>query len=114
MREDRLQYEIAQKLRAKDYFFFHVPNGGTRNKNEAAKFAAIGLKPGIPDLVICLQNGITLFVELKVSSGALSKPQQIVHRQLKTLSHHVLIVKTDCSQQAFDLIEQKILEICKQ
>ena len=31
---------------------FHIPNGGSRNKIEAAKLKAQGVKPGVPD--ICL------------------------------------------------------------
>jgi len=46
---------------------FHVPNGGSRNKIEAAKFKGMGLIPGIPDLGYCYKGSITWF-ELKTKS----------------------------------------------
>ena len=30
----------------------HVPNGGARRKVEAARMTAIGVKPGVPDILI--------------------------------------------------------------
>ena len=31
---------------------FHIPNGGSRNKAEAANLKAQGVKPGVPDLCL--------------------------------------------------------------
>lgn len=58
---------------------FHVPNGGTRNKAEAAKLKALGVIPGIPD-IICLYNNKPIAIEFKTSSGKLSKPQNTIHQ----------------------------------
>jgi hypothetical protein len=43
---------------------FHVPNGGQRNKREAALFKAMGVSPGVPDLIF-VGPGKVFFVELK-------------------------------------------------
>lgn len=64
-------FENQGKLR-----FFHVPNGGYRNPKEAAKFKAIGVRAGVPDLVILPANGKACFIELKADKGNLTEPQQ--------------------------------------
>lgn len=58
---------------------YHVPNGGSRNKIEAAKLKAQGVKSGVPD--ICLpvpKNGYNgLYIELKRrKGGTVSKEQR--------------------------------------
>jgi hypothetical protein len=35
----------------------HVPNGGFRDKREAAKLKAMGVKPGFPDLILLVKRG---------------------------------------------------------
>lgn len=50
-----------------DAFTFHTPNGGRRNKIEAARFKAMGVKRGIPDFAIMIPRAgyHGLWVELK-------------------------------------------------
>lgn len=45
----------------------HSPNGGFRNKREAAKFKAMGVKPGFHDLILLVSKGpyTGLTIELK-------------------------------------------------
>jgi hypothetical protein len=49
---------------------FHVPNGGERDKREAAKLKAMGVLPGVSDLVFVWIDGAgrlhNLYLELKV------------------------------------------------
>jgi hypothetical protein len=33
--------------------YAHVPNGGRRSKAEAGAFKAMGVRAGVPDLLIC-------------------------------------------------------------
>lgn len=58
-------------------YMFHIPNGGTRLKREAARFKAAGVKPGVPDLCLPIvrkpYNG--LWVELKMIGNRISKEQ---------------------------------------
>ena len=111
MREDRLQYEIAQWLRSQNITFFHVPNGGTRNKAEAAQMVACGVKAGVHDLVLMLPGGICLFIELKTNSGIVSKPQKKFHYATKMLSHQQILIQTDSPQQAIAQIEKAVLRL---
>ena len=55
----------------------HIPNGGYRNRVEAARFKAIGVKPGVPDLLLaCARGGRHgLFIELKTLQGRVSTLQ---------------------------------------
>lgn len=50
---------------------FHVANGGYRTPVEAAKFKAMGVKPGVPDLFLPVARGgyHGLFIELKREKG---------------------------------------------
>ncbi len=45
----------------------HSPNGGSRDKREAAKFKVMGTKNGFPDLILLVPRGIFhgLLIELK-------------------------------------------------
>lgn len=49
----------------------HVPNGGKRSKGEAGKMKAMGVKKGVPDLLLPLPSGIYpgLAIELKAPGG---------------------------------------------
>lgn len=57
---------------------FHIPNGGKRDAREAARFKAMGVKPGVPDMFLPVPCGIYcgLWIELKRRDGGkLSKNQ---------------------------------------
>lgn len=58
-------------------WLFHCPNGGKRNKVEAARFQSMGVKSGISDLILPAPKGIYhgLFLELKYGNGKVSKTQ---------------------------------------
>lgn len=55
--------------------WFHCANGGKRTKPEASLFKAMGVLPGVPDLVFVMPNGQTAFIELKAPGGTLSNEQ---------------------------------------
>ena len=57
---------------------YHVPNGGSRNKVEAAKFKKMGVRAGVPDLVLPVPKGIYsgLFIEMKYDKGRLQESQK--------------------------------------
>lgn len=58
-------------------WLYHVPNGGSRNKAEAANLKAMGVKSGVPDLhLLVKRNGYSgLVIELKNDKGKLSNEQ---------------------------------------
>lgn len=75
-----LQIHIAVvqhlKYRArKGVCFFHAANGERREARDAAKLKAMGVTPGIPDLMI-VADGKTYGLELKTSRGRLSPAQK--------------------------------------
>ena len=88
MSEDRIQQECYiwfhnsyKELRG---LLFHVPNGGLRKGREAAKFKAMGVVPGVADLIFLLE-GKTYFIEMKDDKGRQSDSQKLWER--KVLEH---------------------------
>lgn len=57
----------------------HIPNGGSRGVVEAARFKAMGVKAGVPDLFLpaarCGYHG--LWIELKRAKGGRVSPEQM-------------------------------------
>jgi hypothetical protein len=75
--EQEIQRTVFAHLRQRGTpgaFAFHVPNGGARTAVEAAIFQALGVMPGVPDLII-LKDGKTFGLELKAHNGRLSDRQ---------------------------------------
>nr|DAM20940.1 MAG TPA: Nuclease [Caudoviricetes sp.] len=56
---------------------FHVPNGGKRNAAEAARFKAMGVKAGVPDLCLpCPRGGYAgLYIEMKYGKNKTTENQ---------------------------------------
>ena len=73
---------------------FHVPNGGLRTKHEAAKFKAIGVVAGIPDLVLVLENGQSYFFEMKGDTTPLSKGQIRLHKAWRSKGIEIFVCRT--------------------
>ena len=72
----------------------HIPNGGYRNKREAASLQREGVKAGVPD--ICLpvaRNGCHgLYIELKRRKGGRLSPSQACWmEQLKKQGYQVAV-----------------------
>lgn len=57
---------------------YHVPNGGSRNKAEAGRFKAEGVKAGVPDLCLPVPRGgfHGLYIELKRLRGSKTSEEQ--------------------------------------
>jgi hypothetical protein len=75
--EETLHKAVAQQARwslARDCFWFHPPNGGSRNVIEATKLKAMGTRAGVPDLVF-VRHGKAYFIELKAPKGRVSEAQ---------------------------------------
>jgi hypothetical protein len=56
----------------------HCPNGGSRQRLEAIRLKAQGVKAGVPDLHLPIQKGkyIGLYVEMKYDKGTIQKSQK--------------------------------------
>lgn len=68
--------------------YFAVPNGGRRGRVEAARLKGLGVRSGIPDLVILFDGGTSLFCELKSPKGRLSFVQKIWAESLNSMGFH--------------------------
>lgn len=91
--EDREQMLFVQwfKRTYPEVRIFHIPNGGNRNIREAAKFKALGVSPGVPDLFI---PAWALWIEMKRQKGGhVSIEQKDWHSYLIEIGHKVLIAK---------------------
>jgi len=75
--ETALQCTIVQHLQARGMpglVFFHCPNGGYRTKAEAGILKAMGVRPGVSDLILLHQNK-TFALELKAQGGRATEEQ---------------------------------------
>lgn len=74
---DHLQRRGVKKL-----YWFHVPNGGRRGRIEGANFKRLGVKAGVPDLML-IHGGRTYALELKREKGRASGKQLLAHLSLQ-------------------------------
>ena len=95
MKEDYLQYKLCDWMRGKEVMHFHVPNGGKREPREAARFVAMGVKKGVHDLIVLLDGGIVLFVELKTGKNKLQPEQIKFDEWLKKAGHQSHLIHAD-------------------
>ena len=100
--EDDLQIAVADFLHVAlppDAFFHHSPNGGWRKKREAARFKAMGVKAGFPDIIIFWRNK-SFAVELKVGRNSTTAPQIACHAALMGAGCDVAVCRSveDVSQ----------------
>ena len=83
--EDGEQLALMQwaALNSKTYpelrWLHHSPNGGSRNKREGAKFKAMGVKRGFPDLVLLAprKKYHGLMIEMKKVEGGVTSNEQV-------------------------------------
>lgn len=56
----------------------HIPNGGTREKREAAELKLMGVLAGVPDLHLPIARAgwNSLYIEMKYGDGRLQKEQK--------------------------------------
>jgi len=82
--EIQIQIALIQRLKLlgrPDCTYFHVPNGGERNKRTAALFKAMGVSPGVSDLLFFWPLRQALFLELKADDKRAQTDEQIFFQQ---------------------------------
>ena len=52
-KEENFQRAAARLLNLLGWFWWHTPNGGYRLMLEAKRLKLQGVKPGVPDIIIC-------------------------------------------------------------
>lgn len=98
--EDNLQRSCVQwfSLQWREYagLLHHSPNGGKRNAIEAAKFKAMGVRAGFPDLILCVaRHGYHgLFIELKTAKGRQSDNQKYYEYVLEEQGYRYEVVRS--------------------
>ena len=85
---------------------YHIPNGGSRNRVEAARLKGQGVKPGVPDIFLSVPKGQYhgLYIEMKRQHGGmLSDDQKKVIPKLREQGYRVEVCKG--FNQAVEAIE---------
>lgn len=81
--EDGEQRALCHYLEAKRAAYFAVPNGGARSKIEAAIMKGLGVKRGVPDIIVCTRTPkmieagkVAIAIEMKARTGGKASPEQ--------------------------------------
>jgi hypothetical protein len=92
--EFELHCAVADTLRkcgTKGWLWLHIPNGGWRTKVEAAKFARMGVRAGVLDLLLIDPAAKYYWLELKTKSGRLTEEQLAFCEALNRLQAPYLV-----------------------
>ena len=88
------QVAFCQYLDFVHLTYFAVPNGSNKSMTARNKFKAEGLKAGVPDIVILLEGGKTVFIEMKrKKGGTVSKEQKEWLERLRVLGFDAYVCK---------------------
>lgn len=87
-------------------WLFHVPNGGSRNKQEAVKFKQMGIKAGVSDLCLPYPKGIYcgLFIEMKYGNNRQQDTQKEFLAAMATAGHFVATCYS--AEEAIKVLEE--------
>ncbi|WP_057541443.1 VRR-NUC domain-containing protein [Paraclostridium sordellii] len=71
----------------------HIPNGGKRNKLEAARLKQAGVKAGVPDLHLPVPKGeyCGLYIEMKWNGNKPTPKQKMWIKKLREQRHCVVV-----------------------
>ncbi len=96
--EQQIQASIVEWLRRViDCRVCHIPNGGSRDKREAARLKWQGVEAGAPDLMVIFADGPeprVLFIEVKTPEGQLRKEQKAWRDDCKRYGHDYLVARS--------------------
>lgn len=83
------QYNVNHHPELK--WLHHVPNGGSRNKQEAVKLKQMGVKAGVSDLCLPYPKGIYcgLYIEMKYGDGRQQPSQKEFLKDMAEAGHFV-------------------------
>jgi len=99
--EHSLQVAIIQYLRFEKVFVIAIPNGGRRDVTTGARLKKEGVVAGAPDLVLILNNGEVVWVELKTPKGSQQKTQKWFEEELLKRGHKYFIWRSLDDAKAF-------------
>jgi hypothetical protein len=108
--EQAIQRAVLQHLeiRARPAtFWFHVGNGGWRSPIEARIMKGLGVKAGVPDLII-IHGGRCYGLELKADSGRATPAQHNAHALMEAAGAQVAVA-TGLDAALAQLVEWGVL-----
>ena len=73
-------------------FWFHPANGGKRSWSEGKSFKALGVVPGVPDLIF-LKGGECFALEIKSAKGAVRPSQRLCHAAMQEAGAETAIAR---------------------
>lgn len=77
-------------------YLHHSPNGGRRNRIEAARFKAMGVRAGFPDLILMIPSGGHPFlaIEMKSQTGTVRETQKHFKEIFERVGALYVVVRT--------------------
>ena len=75
-------------------YYLAIPNGGLRDISTARKLKAEGVRAGVADLQILMEQGRSAWIELKIKGGSLSPLQKDFRDVCRKLGHPWAMAKT--------------------
>lgn len=92
-------------------FWFHPPNGGKRDKREAATLLRMGARAGVADLWIMTRHK-PLVVELKIAESVLRKSQNQCKESMEKLGYHVHSIHSDNPFETLAKLKALVFRYC--
>lgn len=86
-------WKLICAYKRRDVLAFHVPNGEKRDPRTAAKLQAMGVRPGVSDLVVIV-GGRAHFIELKTEKGRVSVDQKVFLADAETAGCTTHVVRS--------------------
>ena len=103
MKESDIQIEVVEWLKEQQkhyrFRFFYCVNEGKRKVWYLHKLVRMGLKSGVPDLILEFPKGRMVYLEIKTEKGKLSETQQnwLKVSNLFHTPHYVLYGSVDAN-----------------
>ena len=101
MKEKYLQEQVCNYLRMKGHYFYSIPNGFWNGiTNKVKKFAYInslkrqGLLVGVADIEIKMDDGTTVYFELKVEKNKQSEHQKLFQENVEIRNNAYYIIRS--------------------
>lgn len=94
--EDSLQASIVAWIRlcAPQCICAAIPNGGRRDRREAAKLKATGVLAGMPDLLVLGPGRVVIGFECKTATGRVSAEQNAIAEHWRALGAVWAVVRS--------------------
>lgn len=107
MQRAQVKYLSQRRDLVKDVMFCAVPNGGRRNRNEAARLIGLGVVPGAPDLILWKRNRC-IGIENKVKGRKQTDAQEAFGTAMQSFGFEYHVIAARDPQDAVDQLHEII------